>query len=102
MVKYGHRCAAGRGAGVRVSVRWHAYRSDQENGEPMSNENSRESGVSRREFIGSATLTSAGVATGLSFYYMRPKAPDLSFYRNPENQVRLGYIGIGNRGMSLL
>ena len=102
MMKYGHPCASGRGAGVRVSVRWHPYRSDPETGEPMSNENSRESGVSRREFIGSATLTTAGVATGLSFYYMRPKAPDLSFYRNPENQVRLGYIGIGNRGMSLL
>src|SRR5688500_13752829 len=68
----------------------------------MANENPEDRGVSRREFIGSATLTTAGAATGLSFYYLRPQAPDLSRFKAPENQVRLGYIGIGNRGMSLL
>src|SRR5688572_4818655 len=87
---------SGRGLGRMGRVRFEG--GAQGPGEPMSNENTRESGVSRREFIGSATLTTAGVATGLSFYYLKPKAPDLSDYRKPENQVRLGYIGIGNRG----
>jgi predicted dehydrogenase len=59
--------------------------------------------VSRREFLGSATLTAAGVATGLSFYFLRPRAPDFSDYeKNDDLQVRMGYIGVGNRGGSLL
>ena len=60
-------------------------------------------GYSRREFLGSATLTTAGVATGLAFHFLRPKAPDLrEFGENPANHVRMGYIGIGNRGGSLM
>lgn len=58
--------------------------------------------VSRREFLGSATLTTAGVAAGLSFYFSRPKRQDLSMYKRPANQVKLGYIGVGNRGGALL
>jgi predicted dehydrogenase len=62
----------------------------------------REQDVSRREFLGTATLTTAGVATGLSVWLLRSRAPDLSEYRKPENQVGLGYIGVGNRGQALL
>jgi predicted dehydrogenase len=60
--------------------------------------------VSRREFIGSATLTTAGVAAGLSFYFSRPHRNDDEVARleKEENRVRLGFIGVGNRGMSLL
>ena len=60
--------------------------------------------VSRREFIGSATLTTAGVATGLSFYFSRPhrNEEEVARLEKAENQVRLGFIGVGNRGMSLL
>ncbi|HVR76033.1 MAG TPA: Gfo/Idh/MocA family oxidoreductase, partial [Planctomycetota bacterium] len=65
-------------------------------------ERSGNGGVSRREFLGSATLTAAGVATGLSFYFSRPQRRDYSELEMPVNQVRLGYIGVGNRGGSLL
>lgn len=61
-----------------------------------------ETTVSRREFLGSATLTTAGIATGLTYYFSRPKAPDRSLFDDPANQVRMGYIGIGNRGGSLM
>ncbi|MBI4602248.1 MAG: Gfo/Idh/MocA family oxidoreductase [Planctomycetes bacterium] len=61
-----------------------------------------EGAVSRREFIGSATLTVAGVATGLSYYFSRPSRHDYSEFLKPESQVRLAYIGVGNRGGSLL
>jgi len=58
--------------------------------------------VTRREFLGSATLTAAGVATGLSFYFSRPERRSTAEFDKPENQVRLGYIGVGHRGSSLM
>ena len=67
----------------------------------MSENESRSSGqdsdVSRREFIGSAALTSAGAAVGLSAYFSRPKAREF-----PSDPVSLGYIGVGRRGGALL
>ena len=62
----------------------------------------RDEDVTRREFLGSATLTAAGVATGLSFYFSRPEKRSVGEFNTPENQVRLGYIGVGNRGGSLM
>lgn len=66
---------------------------------------SKDSGVNRREFLGSATLTAAGLATGFAFYKVherRSTPSDYSAFDKPENQVSLGYIGVGNRGGSLL
>ncbi len=70
----------------------------------MSDANTNDSSLSRRNFLGGAALTSAGVAVGLSAYYTnwKEKGPDLSEYRREENQVRIGFIGVGNRGGSLL
>jgi predicted dehydrogenase len=67
-----------------------------------SSASARDDGVSRREFLGGAALTTAGVAAGLSYYYSRPEREDLSEVLKPESQVRLGFIGVGNRGGSLL
>jgi predicted dehydrogenase len=70
----------------------------------MAANSNRDKDVTRREFIGSATLTTAGVAAGLSFYLSRPHRNDerVAELNKAENQVRLGFIGVGNRGMSLL
>ncbi|HZN57248.1 MAG TPA: Gfo/Idh/MocA family oxidoreductase [Planctomycetota bacterium] len=67
-----------------------------------TNASTNNGGLSRREFLGSATLTTAGVVTGLTFYYTHPRPPELSAYDIEANQVRMGYIGIGNRGGSLM
>jgi predicted dehydrogenase len=63
----------------------------------------------RREFIGSATLTTAGAAVGLSAWLKSPKhrlAAETERlkeeHRKPERLVRMGFIGVGNRGSSLL
>lgn len=56
--------------------------------------------VSRREFLGSAGLTSAGVAVGLSQWFSKAEERDFSEAR--ANHVRLGYIGVGRRGGALL
>jgi predicted dehydrogenase len=70
----------------------------------MAASSDRDTNVTRREFIGSAALTGAGVAAGLSFYFSRPHRDEEAVARleKPENHVRLGFIGVGNRGMSLL
>lgn len=62
----------------------------------------RDPGVSRREFLGSAALTTAGAVTGLSVYLLKRTAPNLDEYAKDENRVRLGYIGVGNRGLALM
>lgn len=54
--------------------------------------------ATRREFLGSAGLTAAGAAVGLSAYYLRRRAPDTSGYA----PVKIGYIGVGNRGLALM
>ncbi len=60
--------------------------------------------VDRREFMGSAFLTTAGAVTaGLSVYQFtreKPGAPDVSQWK--DNPVKLGFIGIGRRGGALL
>lgn len=70
----------------------------------MTDETTHDS--SRREFLGTVTLGGAGAALGISAYFTSPKRranwPDLSELRKPENRVRMGFIGVGNRGGSLL
>jgi predicted dehydrogenase len=59
--------------------------------------------VSRRDFIGSAALTSAGVAAGLSAYFSRPvEETTAETEKTHRDHVRMGFIGLGNRGGSLL
>lgn len=53
--------------------------------------------VSRREFISGVTLTGAGVATGLSYFFSRDNVP-----RPTRDPVRVGFIGVGARGGALL
>jgi predicted dehydrogenase len=53
---------------------------------------------SRREFIGGAALTTAGVATGLSYMLSKDNIPAPG-YAEP---VKLGFIGVGSRGGALL
>ena len=62
-------------------------------------------GVGRREFLGSAALTTAGAVTaGISAYHFSTrepeKAPDVSGRTN--DPVKLGFIGVGRRGGALL
>ncbi|MEM7233673.1 MAG: Gfo/Idh/MocA family oxidoreductase [Planctomycetota bacterium] len=54
---------------------------------------------SRREFLGSLGLTGAGAAIGLSAFLTdwKDKAPD-----DKRELVKMGFIGVGNRGGSLL
>lgn len=51
----------------------------------------------RRNFLASAGLTAAGAAVGLSAYYLRRRSVSTEGYA----PVKLGYIGLGNRGLSL-
>lgn len=54
-------------------------------------------GFSRREFIASAGLVTAGTATALSYYFSRDPVPE------PERkEVTVGFIGVGSRGGALL
>lgn len=66
----------------------------------MSQPNENSDSVSRREFVAGAALTTAGVAAGLSYYFSRPKPPDLTAKEG--DPVKMGFIGVGNRGSSLL
>ena len=53
---------------------------------------------SRRQFLGGTALTTAGVATGLSYILSKDTPPS----PNPSRPVNLGFIGIGSRGGALL
>ncbi|MBN1443825.1 MAG: Gfo/Idh/MocA family oxidoreductase, partial [Planctomycetes bacterium] len=71
----------------------------------MSEINNSEGSVSRREFLGGTALTAAGAAVGISVYFRdwRKLGPDLpSLSAREEDRVRLGFIGVGNRGGALL
>ncbi|HLU46576.1 MAG TPA: Gfo/Idh/MocA family oxidoreductase [Planctomycetota bacterium] len=65
--------------------------------------------VRRREFLGSAALTTAGAALGLSAWMSDPKRDvaaqeerSREFHKDKSNLVRMGFIGVGNRGSTLL
>lgn len=53
---------------------------------------------SRREFLGGAALTTAGVATGLSYVLSKDSVPSPQH----DKPVNLGFIGVGSRGGALL
>ncbi len=64
---------------------------------------SADDGVDRREFIGSAALTTAGVvAAGISAFQFSQKEPPPDTSKLVGNKVRLGFIGVGRRGGALL
>ena len=61
--------------------------------------------VSRREFIGSTALGSAGLALGISAYFTdsKKRGPDfIALSARREQWVKMGFIGVGHRGSSLL
>lgn len=70
----------------------------------MSETHQNSESVSRREFVGAAALSSVGVAAGVSAYFLGPKEKRNIWAdsKDPDRQVRLGFIGVGNRGGSLL
>lgn len=53
---------------------------------------------SRREFIKTAAATSAGLAVGLKTFASAQRARVIG----PNDKIRVGFIGIGNRGSQLL
>jgi predicted dehydrogenase len=53
---------------------------------------------SRRDFITKSTLTVAGIAVGLNSFAM-PKSAGIT---GANDKIRMGFIGIGNRGSQLL
>ena len=66
----------------------------------MSEENSIDSGSTRREFLGSAALTAGGAAVAATAYFTGggPSGPR----EFPNSPVRTGHIGVGRRGGALL
>ena len=60
-----------------------------------------EEGFTRRDFLGSAALTTAGAAVGLSNHY-RTRYEQADYSADKNDPVRLGYIGVGRRGGALL
>lgn len=75
----------------------------------MTASSSDDSSVGRREFLGSAALTSAGAALGLSAWFGSPKRDVAeqdewlrNFYKDDQKVVKMGFIGVGNRGSTLL
>ena len=56
--------------------------------------------LSRRQFMGSSAMTTAGVAAGLSYYFSKDNVP----YPHSEegDEVKVGFIGVGSRGGALL
>jgi hypothetical protein len=53
---------------------------------------------SRLEFIKAAAATSAGLAVGLNTFSSIPG----SRFVGPNDKIKMGFIGIGNRGSQLL
>jgi len=74
----------------------------QGNGNGHSSGGNEDPGASRREFLGSAALTTAGAAVGLSHYLTRVEHEKANVDHMINDPVRLGYIGVGRRGGALL
>ncbi len=56
--------------------------------------------LSRRQFMGSSAMTTAGVAAGLSYYFSKDNVPYP--HSEPEDEIKVGFIGVGSRGGALL
>ena len=57
-----------------------------------------ESGKSRREFLKDSALTAAGLSVGISAL----TSPAFAQSPGPNDKIRVGFIGLGNRGTQLL